>query len=76
VGTKPIRAVARPMPVRVTMKVYFRPTLSPSQPNTNAPSGRIRKPTEKIATVLRNAATGWPFSKNLTARIDARLPKI
>ncbi len=53
-----MRAVARPMPVSVTMNVYLRPTLSPSQPKTNAPSGRMRKPTEKIATVLRNAATG------------------
>jgi len=33
------------MPVSVTMKVYFRPTLSPSQPKTNAPDGRIRNPT-------------------------------
>jgi hypothetical protein len=64
------------MPVSVTMKVYLRPTLSPSQPNTKAPSGRMRKPTEKIATVLRKAATGCPFSKNLTARIAARLPKM
>jgi hypothetical protein len=52
------------------------PDPSPSQPKKNAPSGRIRKPTEKIATVLRKAATGWPFSKNLTARIAARLPKM
>src|SRR5207249_4962535 len=28
------------------------------------------------AAVLRKAATGWPFSKNLTARIEARLPKM
>src|SRR2546425_7532238 len=46
-----MRAVPTPMPVSVTMNVYFRPTLSPSQPKRNAPSGRIRKPTEKIATV-------------------------
>jgi hypothetical protein len=56
-----MRAVATPMPVSVTMKVYFRPVLSPSHPKKNAPSGRIRKPTEKIATVLRKAATGWSF---------------
>jgi len=30
----------------------------------------------KSATVLRNAATGWLFSKNLMARTDARLPKM
>src|SRR2546427_391140 len=45
------------------MKVYLRPVLSPSQPKKNAPSGRMRKPTEKIATVLRKrgraAGGGW-----------------
>jgi hypothetical protein len=50
--------------------------LSPSQPNTKAPSGRIRNPIEKSAMVLRKAATGWLGSKNLTARIAARLPKM
>jgi len=65
-----------PIPLRVTRNVYFRPTLSPSQPKTKAPSGRMRNPTEKRATVLRNAATGWLFSKNFTARIAARLPKM
>ena len=58
VGIMPMIAVEMPMPLRVAMNVYLRPTLSPSQPNTNAPSGRIRKPTEKMATVLRKAATG------------------
>ena len=63
------------MPVSVTRKVYLRPTRSPIAPKTSAPRGRIRNPTEKSATVLRKAATGWLFSKNLTARIAARLPK-
>jgi hypothetical protein len=72
----PMIAVEIPMPLSVAMNVYFRPTLSPSQPNTKAPSGLIRKPTEKMATVLRKAATGWVLSKNLTARIAARLPKM
>jgi hypothetical protein len=62
------------MPERVTRKVYLRPTRSPILPNTRAPRGRIRNPTEKRATVLSSAATGWLFSKNLTERIAARLP--
>ena len=76
VGITPMSAVERPMPLSVTRNVYLRPTLSPTQPNTNAPSGRMRNPMEKSATVLRNAATGWLFSKNLTERIAARLPKM
>jgi hypothetical protein len=58
VGIRPMAAVARPMPVSVTIKVYLRPTRSPSHPNRKAPSGRIRKPAVKSAIVLSSAATG------------------
>ena len=58
------------------MNVYLRPTRSPSQPNTNAPSGRTRNPAVNSAIVLSRAATGWLFSKNLTDKIVAKLPKI
>jgi len=64
------------MPVSVKRKVYLRPTRSPMRPNSSAPRGRIRKPMVKSATVLRKAATGWVFSKNLTASTEARLPKM
>ena len=72
----PISAVESPMPLSVMRNVYFRPTRSPTLPNTNAPRGRIRNPTENSATVLRNAATGSLFEKNCTDRIAARLPKM
>ena len=58
------------------MNVYLRPTTSPSQPNTNAPNGRTRNPAVNSAIVLSSAATGWLFSKNLTDKIAAKLPKM
>src|SRR5262249_48940748 len=76
VGIRPMQPVPTPMPVSVTRKVYLRPTRSPIQPNRNAPNGRIRKPAVNSAIVLRRAATGWDFSKNLTDRIAAKLPKM
>ncbi len=76
VGIRPMAAVARPIPVSVTMKVYLRPTLSPSHPNKKAPKGRIRKPAVNRAIVLRSAATGWVLSKNFTDKIAAKLPKM
>ena len=76
VGIKPIAPVPSAMPVRVTRKVYLRPMRSPIQPNRKAPSGRMRKPAVNSAIVLSNAATGWLFSKNLTDKIAAKLPKM
>ena len=64
------------MPTSVKMNVYLRPTRSPSQPNTKAPNGRTRNPAVNSAIVLSSAATGWLFSKNLTDKIVAKLPKI
>ena len=43
-GIRPTPAVAMPISVIVTRKVYFRPTRSPIRPNTIAPKGRTRKP--------------------------------
>ena len=63
-GINPIAPVPSPMPVRVMRNVYLRPTRSPSQPNRNAPSGRIRDPAVNSAIVLSRAATGWVCSKN------------
>lgn len=73
VGTTPIRAVDSPMPLKVIRNVYFRPTISPTRPNTSAPSGRIKKPIVNSATVLSRPATGCDFSKNFTARMEVRL---
>src|SRR6516164_7530898 len=64
VGMSPMAPVPKAMPVRVMRKVYLRPTRSPTQPNRNAPNGRMRKPAVNRAIVLKSAATGWVFSKN------------
>ena len=64
------------MPLSVIRNVYLRPTRSPIQPNRNAPNGRIRNPAVNSAIVLSSAATGWLFSKNLTDKTAAKLPKI
>jgi hypothetical protein len=76
VGIKPITPVPMPIPVSVMRKVYLRPTRSPTHPNRNAPTGRIKKPAVNRAIVLNRAATGCDFSKNLTESTAAKLPKI
>ena len=48
-GSNPIANVENPMMERVTRKAYFRPTKSPMRPKNNAPKGRTRKPTAKVA---------------------------
>ena len=68
--------VEPPISTKVTMKVYFLPTISPSLPNTNAPKGRTIKPAAKVASVDKNAAVGFAFGKNCCARIDDKLPKM
>ena len=49
------------MMTMVTRKVYFRPTKSPSRPNTSAPKGRTRKPAAKAisAKMLRVVSGNW-----------------
>jgi hypothetical protein len=64
------------MSTSVTRNVYFRPTLSPSLPKTNAPKGRTTNPAAKVASVERKAAVGFVFGKNCSDKIVARLPKI
>ena len=76
VGINPIAPVPKAMPVSVIRNVYLRPTRSPSQPNTKAPNGRTRNPAVNSAIVLSRAATGWLFSKNLSDKIVAKLPKM
>jgi hypothetical protein len=75
VGSRPIAAVATPMIRSVTMKAYFRPTMSPMRPNTSAPSGRTAKPAPNVANVFRNAAVSLELGKNKGARIGASVPK-
>src|SRR5690606_1999891 len=75
-GIQPIRKVAPPISIRVTMKVYFLPMRSPSLPKKSAPNGRTTKPAAKVAKVDRKAAVGLSEGKNLVEITMERLPKI
>ena len=52
----PIKNVEPPIKIRVSKKVYLRPTKSPRRPNTKAPNGRTIKPAAKVAKVDKKAA--------------------
>ena len=47
--------VDRPMIRMVTRKVYLRPIMSPSRPNTSAPKGRTMKPAAKASSAKMKA---------------------
>ena len=68
--------VAPPMRISVTMKVYFRPIISPIRPKNNAPNGRTTKPAAKVAKVAKKEAVAFSFGKNWVEIILAKLPKI
>lgn len=69
-----MKKVPTPMSVIVMMKVYLRPTRSPSRPKNNAPNGRTAKPAAKASNVKMKAAVGFTPEKNCAARIGARVP--
>ena len=46
---RPMRKVAIPMTSKVAISVALRPMRSPYVPKSQAPSGRARNPTKKIA---------------------------
>ena len=48
----------------VTRKVYLRPIMSPSRPNTSAPKGRTMKPAANAISEAMNAAVGSRPAKN------------
>ena len=56
-----------PMMRIVMRKVYFRPTRSPSRPNTSAPNGRTAKPAAKASSAKMNAAVGFDAGEELLA---------
>jgi len=60
---------------RMTMaSTRCRPTRSPSGPNTNPPSGRMKNAAAKIAKVFSRAAVSFPDGKKLAAMKVARKP--
>jgi hypothetical protein len=48
----------------VIRKVCFRPTRSPSRPNTSAPKGRTKKPAANASSANRNAVVSFMPAKN------------
>lgn len=63
-----------PMIRMVIRKVYLRPIMSPSRPNTSAPNGRTRKPAANASSAKMNAAVGSSPEKNCLAMMAARDP--
>ena len=58
----------------VTRKVYLRPIMSPSRPNTSAPKGRTMKPAAKASSDAMKAAWGSRPAKNCFAMMGASEP--
>ncbi len=58
VGMNPTPAVAIPIKVTVTRKVYLRPNLSPKNPNKIAPIGRKANPTAKVDQTNKSPKVG------------------
>lgn len=63
-GSKPIKAVALPMPIRVTTKMKRRPNLSPKWPAKKAPKGRNKKLMPIVANAMIVAAPEPRSEKN------------
>ena len=61
----------KPITTIVTRNVYFRPTRSPTRPNTSAPNGRTRKPAAYVAKAESSAAVAFPGGKNTAAKNGA-----
>ncbi len=64
------------MPIRliVMRKVYLRPIMSPSRPNTSAPNGRTAKPAANASSVKMKATFGGTDEKKYFARNGASVP--
>ena len=58
------------MPIKVTERVKEarRPNRSAYHPNSQPPSGRIRKPTAKMPAVFNSCAVELPDGKNTPAK--------
>ena len=73
-GIMPTPAVATPISVTVTRKVYLRPSLSPRKPNKTAPSGRKPKPTAKPAHTSSSSSVSLPLGKKALPMSAASVP--
>ena len=63
-----------PMMTMVTRKVYLRPIMSPSRPNTIAPNGRTAKPAAKASSAKMKPVVSFTPLKNCVAMIAASDP--
>jgi len=73
-GSIPTMKVDRPMIRMVIRKVYLRPTMSPSRPNTRAPNGRTAKPAANASSAKMKAAVSLTPEKNCLAMMAASEP--
>ena len=73
-GIIPTPAVAIPISVTVTRKVYLRPSRSPRKPNRIAPSGLNPKPTAKPAHTSSICSVSLPLGKNAAPISPASVP--
>ena len=62
------------MMTMVTRKVYFRPIMSPSRPNTSAPKGRTAKPAAKASRAKMKPVVSFTPAKNCLLMIAASEP--
>ncbi|MNT93417.1 hypothetical protein D3C72_2348860 [compost metagenome] len=70
----PTRNVDRPMMTMVIRKVYLRPIMSPSMPNTSAPNGRTMKPAAKASSANTLRVLSGNAVKNCAPMMAAREP--
>ena len=68
----PIANVASAMTRTDSSTAFFRPHLSPIQPNTTPPSGRMQKAPAKTAKVSASASTGSVSGKKSTEMVSAK----
>ncbi|MCY1339577.1 hypothetical protein D9M69_254640 [compost metagenome] len=62
------------MMTMVMRKVYLRPIMSPSRPNTMAPKGRTAKPAAKASRAKMKEVVSLTPAKKCFAMIAAREP--
>jgi hypothetical protein len=71
---RPVTAVAVAIKPTVSTSAILRPFRSPSAPMTTAPTGRMKKPTPKVAKLLNKDAKGSSLGKKLAPICVAKRP--
>src|SRR6516164_7718857 len=68
-----MKNVPRPISVMVTKNVYFRPTMSPTRPNTSAPNGLTANPAANASSVKMKPTLAH-VGKEVLSEEDAQRP--